>query len=41
VQAQLTRLLAERQLSHGTLERGAERPAPSPGGKYREVIPLR
>ena len=40
VHARLTRLLTEHKLSHVTLERAEESPEQSPGGKYREVIPL-
>lgn len=36
----LTRLLAEHKLGHVTVERAEELPEQSPGGKYREVIPL-
>ncbi len=40
VHARITRLLAEHKLSHVTVERAEEPPEQSPGGKYREVIPL-
>lgn len=40
VHTRLTRLLTEHKLSHVTLERAEELPEQSPGGKYREVIPL-
>lgn len=41
VHAQLTRLLAAHGLEHVTVERAAEPPERAPGGKYREIIPLR
>lgn len=41
VQAAITRLLADHELSHVTVACAAEPPEQSPGGKYREVIPLR
>lgn len=40
VHAELTRVLGERHLTHVTVERAEELPQPSPGGKYRAVIPL-
>lgn len=40
VQARLTHLLTEHHLGHVTVERAGEPPEQSPGGKYREVIPL-
>ncbi len=40
VHTQLTRLLTEHSLGHVTVERAEEPPEQSPGGKYREVIPL-
>ena len=40
VHARITRLLTEHMLSHVTLERAEEPPERSPGGKYREIIPL-
>jgi phenylacetate-coenzyme A ligase PaaK-like adenylate-forming protein len=40
VQARITRLLTEHKLGHVTLERAEEPPERSPGGKYREIIPL-
>lgn len=36
----ITHLLAEHKLGHVTVERAEEPPEQSPGGKYREVIPL-
>lgn len=41
VRTELTRLLARHQLDHVTVERAEEPPEQTPGGKYREVIPLR
>lgn len=40
VRTDLTRLLADHGLDQVTLARAAESPEQSPGGKYREVIPL-
>ena len=40
VHDRITRLLSEHKLGHVTLERAQEPPEQSPGGKYREVIPL-
>ena len=40
VHARITRLLTEHQLGHVTLERAKESPERSPGGEYREIIPL-
>jgi hypothetical protein len=40
VHTAITRLLAKHKLSHVTLERAEEPPERSPGGKYREIIPL-
>lgn len=40
VRTEITRLLAEHKLAHVTVERAEEPPEQSPGGKYREVIPL-
>ncbi|GMV09901.1 MAG: hypothetical protein AMXMBFR55_16350 [Gemmatimonadota bacterium] len=37
---ELTHLLSERGLEHVAVERAEEAPEQSPGGKYREVIPL-
>ena len=41
VHTELTRLLAANKLDHVTVERADELPEQTPGGKYREVIPLR
>lgn len=41
VRAEITRFLADNNLDHVTVERGDESPEQSPGGKYREIIPLR
>jgi phenylacetate-coenzyme A ligase PaaK-like adenylate-forming protein len=41
VQGAITRLLAARQLAHVAVERAEEPPEPSPGGKYRTIIPLK
>lgn len=38
--AELTRLLADHQLHHITVEPAAEDPEPSPAGKYRSIVPL-
>lgn len=40
VHAAITHLLAEHGLEHVAVERAAEPPEQSPGGKYRAVIPL-
>lgn len=40
VQTEITRLLAEHKLDDVTVERAEEPPEQSPGGKYREIIPL-
>jgi hypothetical protein len=40
VRGELARLLAEHGLGHVSIERAAEPPQPSFGGKYRTVIPL-
>ena len=40
VHDRITRLLTEHKLGHVTLERAEELPQQSPGGKYREVVPL-
>ncbi|MCL5110721.1 MAG: phenylacetate--CoA ligase family protein [Chloroflexi bacterium] len=40
VRSEIMRLLTEHKLDHVTLERGEEPPEQSPGGKYREIIPL-
>ena len=40
VQAGIGRLLAEHGLDHVALERAAEPPEQSKGGKFRQVIPL-
>ena len=40
VYARITHLLMEHKLSHVILERAEEPPEQSPGGKYREIIPL-
>lgn len=40
VHTEITRLLARHRLDHVTVERAEELPEQSPGGKYREVIPL-
>ena len=40
VHTQLTRLLTEHKLGHVTVGRAEELPEQSPGGKYREAIPL-
>ena len=37
---EITRLLAKHRLDHVTVERAEESPEQSPGGKYREVIPM-
>lgn len=41
VHAEITRLLTAHQLGNVTVERAEELPEQTPGGKYREVIPLR
>ena len=41
VHTELIRLLTRRKLEHLTIERAQELPEQSPGGKYREVIPLK
>lgn len=41
VHAAIARLLTERKLPHVEVERAEERPEQSPGGKYREIIPLK
>jgi phenylacetate-CoA ligase len=40
LETDLGRLLREHGLAHVALERAAEPPEQSPGGKYREVVPL-
>jgi len=40
VHAEITRLLTEHKLDHVSVERAEEPPEQSPGGKYREIIPL-
>lgn len=40
VHTEITRLLTRHRLDHVTVERAKELPEQSPGGKYREVIPL-
>jgi phenylacetate-coenzyme A ligase PaaK-like adenylate-forming protein len=40
VHTELTHLLTKHKLGHITVERAKEPPEQSPGGKYREVIPL-
>ncbi|QIN85421.1 phenylacetate--CoA ligase family protein (plasmid) [Rubrobacter tropicus] len=40
VQDEITRLLASHGLGHVAVERAAEPPEQSPGGKYRTIIPL-
>lgn len=40
VHAGIERLLSEHGLGHVTIERGEEPPEQSPGGKFREVIPM-
>lgn len=40
VYREVERLVAEHGLDHVTIERAAEPPEQSPGGKYREVIPM-
>ena len=40
VHAEITRLLTDNKLEHVTVERAEEPPEQSPGGKYREIIPL-
>jgi len=40
VQTVIVHLLSEHRLKHVTVERAEEPPEQSPGGKYREVIPL-
>ncbi len=40
VRAEITHLLAQRELGHITVERADESPEQSPGGKYRTIIPL-
>lgn len=41
VHTAITRLLRAHKLDHVTVERAEEPPERSPGGKYREIIPLR
>lgn len=41
VHTEITRLLASHNLDHVTVERAGEPPEQAPGGKYREIIPLR
>ena len=40
VHTEITRLLTKHKFNHVTIERAEELPEQSPGGKYREVIPL-
>jgi hypothetical protein len=40
VRAEITRLLADHSLDHGTVQRAEEPPEQSPGGKYRTIIPV-
>mgnify|MGYP001188782858 CR=1 FL=1 len=40
VHSEIAHLLSEHKLDHVTIERGGESPEQSPGGKYREIIPL-
>lgn len=40
VHTELTRLLARHKLDHVTVEHAEELPEQSPGGKYREIIPM-
>jgi phenylacetate-CoA ligase len=40
VHAEISRVLADRGLSHIAVERADEPPEQSAGGKFREVIPL-
>jgi len=40
VHTEITHLLAKHRLDHVTVERAEESPEQSPGGKYREVIPM-
>lgn len=40
VHTEITHLLSRHKLDHVTIERAEEPPEQSPGGKYREVIPL-
>ena len=40
VQTKITRLLSAHRLDHVMVERAEELPEPSPGGKYRTVVPL-
>jgi hypothetical protein len=40
VRSEIRRLLEEHGLAHIALDRAEEPPEQSPGGKYREVIPL-
>jgi phenylacetate-coenzyme A ligase PaaK-like adenylate-forming protein len=40
VHCELARLLAAHRLGHVSIERAMEPPEPSPGGKYRTVVPL-
>jgi phenylacetate-CoA ligase len=40
VHVALRQLLAEHKLGHVAVERAAEAPRLSPGGKYRPVVPL-
>lgn len=40
VNTEIRDLLTEHELTHVTVERAAEPPEQSPGGKYRTVIPL-
>ena len=41
VHSELAHLLAAHELDHVTIERAEEPPEQSPGGKYRQVVPLR
>ena len=40
VQSEISHVLAEHRLDHVEVERAEEPPEQSPGGKYREIIPL-
>lgn len=40
VRTEITRLLVEHKLAHVIIERAEEPPEQSPGGKYREIIPI-
>ncbi|HIH75316.1 MAG TPA: phenylacetate--CoA ligase family protein [Methanosarcina sp.] len=40
VHSEIEHLLSQRKLDHITIERAEESPEQSPGGKYREIIPL-